>query len=264
MSNNPASPVVARIQPSALIFVVLILVVGALLLATNNLDPKASVRASLSATPIPPTLTFTPAPTLNPFTSTGYKQFQDLVLKIDYPDQWTASPDPQGRPSYSFGPGGGQNTNGVRVLVQVIPTSALAQSVPGVTAQSTPREILTLAVGQPQQGQAPIPVVDVKAGSLSGASFHQTNGVDQSGQPTNQELELWLLTLDPTHIAIIQANTPTGQWQGKLAPLFQHMMDSMVINVVAAVASPTPTSLSTGVATNGVTAAPRSAATAAK
>src|SRR5690242_14693522 len=47
VSNSSSSPVVLRIQQSAVVFVVLILALGALVLAANNIDPNASVRGDV-------------------------------------------------------------------------------------------------------------------------------------------------------------------------------------------------------------------------
>ncbi len=263
MTNTPPSPIWARLlrpTQSVVVFAVLLLLIGSALLASSGISPQASVRASLSATPVPPTATASPAPTVNAFASSGVKTYQDAFIKFDYPDQWTVQADPRGRPSYSLTPGTltDAQTATTRVIVQVISTSALLQSIQGITEKSTPREILNIAVGQPQPGAPGIVINDVKAGTLTGAGFHQANSVDQTtGQPTNLETELWLLALDPTHIAIVQANTPSGQWTTKMAPLYKRLTDSLTINVAAAIATPVPTSAAP------TTVAPTSAATMA-
>lgn len=239
MSNNSSTSLLGTFPPSVKIFTVLVLLIGALLLATSGIDPNASVRAVSSATPSP---TATAAPTLNPFASNTFKAFQsaDGVLKVEYPDQWTALPANPSQPqSYIFSPGGTQNTSGVVVGIQVALTSALG--IPGLNPNSTPREILTQGVPTPAAGQPPIQFADVKAGSLSGAGFHQTSVNQQTNQP--QEVELWLVKLDATHVLLIQAIAPPGQWTGKLQPLFQHMMDTLSVN---AAAIPTPTATPTG------------------
>src|SRR5204862_6382544 len=51
LSNTPPSPVGLSIQRSALLFVVLVLVLGALLLAANSIDPKASQRPGINYAP---------------------------------------------------------------------------------------------------------------------------------------------------------------------------------------------------------------------
>lgn len=267
MSNNPPSPVVARIQQSTLVFIVLILIVGALLLLTTGIDPQATVRASLSATPVPPTLTATTAPTVNAFASTGYKTYQstDNVLKIDYPDQWTPITDPNNPLTYLFSPGGNQNTTGTVVVVQVGTNADLIQGLTGATEKSTPKDVLNIAFGQPQAGQPPVTVSDVKAGSYTGAGIHQVNPLSQ-GQPTNQERELWILTLDPAHVAVIQATTRPGQWNNQLRPIFQHMMDTLSVNIDAAnkaAATAAVTSAATAGVTTGATGATGAASTSA-
>src|SRR5215831_8177006 len=79
VSKTPTSPVVLRVQQSALIFVVLVLALGALLLASNSIDPKASERAGLQYVPY----------------TTG-----DGLITLEYPKGWTVnSPVPL---AYSF------------------------------------------------------------------------------------------------------------------------------------------------------------------
>src|SRR5258708_14943253 len=47
VSNSSSSPVVLRIQQSAVVFVVMLLALGALVLAANNIDPNASIRGDI-------------------------------------------------------------------------------------------------------------------------------------------------------------------------------------------------------------------------
>ncbi len=254
MSNNPPSDVVARIQPSTLVFVVLVLIVGALLLATTGIDPQATVRASLSATPVPPTITPSLAPTINAYASVGYKPYTspDNILKIEYPDQWTPVIDPSSPLTYVFSPGGSQNNSGAVVVIQVGSNADLVSGLSGATVNSTPREVLTLAFGA-QAGQAPINVNDVKAGSYTGAGIHQTNPLRQ-GTPTSQERELWVLTIDPVHVAVIQATALPGEWTSKLQPIFLHMMNSISFDS-AAITKAAGTAAATSAATSASTAA---------
>ncbi|MHB8625671.1 MAG: hypothetical protein ACYDBJ_06985 [Aggregatilineales bacterium] len=51
MSSNPSGPKFTPPQPATLAFIVLVLILGALLLASNGIDPQAAVRASISPTP---------------------------------------------------------------------------------------------------------------------------------------------------------------------------------------------------------------------
>src|SRR5258708_21379912 len=81
VSNSSSSPVVLRIQQSAVVFVVMLLALGALVLAANNIDPNASVRGD-----------------------TRYTLWKspDGLLSMEYPAGWVIQPS--GSLQYSVRP----------------------------------------------------------------------------------------------------------------------------------------------------------------
>ncbi len=249
MSNN-ASPVIARIQQSTIVFIVLVFAVGALLLATTGLDPRTAVRASLSATPVPPTATNLPTPTADPFAFNSYKSFTspDGVLSINLPDSWRFLPDPRGQKTYSFSPDASPTSDSIFISITVGARSDIAGQISGVTAQSSPRDILAMAVAQQSASQGQLKVTDVKVGKLAGASVHQSNAT--------REGELWLLSLDSNTLILIQVGSPQTLWTGpgKMAEVFAKMMEGLVVDAVKAAATQAATSPATLAATQAATA----------
>ncbi len=237
LSAHPSENTSARGQSPIVIFVVLLLVLAGLLLITTNIDPKSTIRPVLSATP-------SPTPDVLAATN-GYTAYQspDGVLKIEYPAGWSPVAANATNPlTYVFTPTG---SNSVLVGIRVLAPTALG--IQGITDTSTPKQILTQA--QPQlsaKGEAPLQLRDVTAGALSGTGYHRLSAA--TANTAAQETELWLLSLDSTHVILIQAIASPSDWTGRLEPLFQHMMATLSMDVKAALAAapkPTPTGAAT-------------------
>jgi len=243
VSNTPRSEVIRIPVPprSTQVFIILVLLIGAVLLATNGIGQGSVVRASLSATP---TITLTPQPTRNPFAFNGYRPFAspDGVLTLEFPDTWTFVPDPQNPKSYFFAPDAGLQSALV-IQMRVLPSSNFVGSLPGLTESSTPRQILAAAFAQGTPG-AQQPIDDVTASGLVGARAFQPNALDQSNAPSGQSLETWLLALDATHLLLIQAIAPATLWN-QTQPVLKHLTDTLRVNVPNAVAAPIGTAVPT-------------------
>jgi hypothetical protein len=205
---------------------------GALLVLSSNIDPKSTQR------PAPPVF--------SAFTSA------DGVVNLEYAKTWSpmaSTPTTPTTPlSYVFTPAG---SNSSLIGIRILAPSALG--IPGVTDRDTPSQILSRALPQlSAAGEPQVQLRDVKAGNLSGVGYHRVS-VASANAPA-QEAELWLLSLDPTHVVLIQGISPLGEWTDRLEPIFTHMMDTLSIDTKAALAI-TPAPAPTAAATQPVTAA---------
>jgi hypothetical protein len=245
VSNNPSSRVVMRIQPAAVVFLVMVLMIGALLLASSNIDPRAMQRAQFSPTPV------------DVFLFKAYKPWQSTnnLVQLEYPDTWQAQPDPQGNPfSYYFVPPG--NATGL-INVALYPLSQ------PVTPQAA---IQQLASSQAQNQPAPA-IKPVTIAGLQGMTAHQQIvSNDQAGQSVPFDQDWVALALDDTHLLVIRTVSQTQDWP-KMQPIIEHVINTLKVDVTgavkelnAAVATPQATAPATQAATQ---AAPQAATPAA-
>jgi hypothetical protein len=247
--NRPSDQI--QIPGSLAIFLILLLGLGIVLLSTSNISPESTIRASSSLTPAP---SATAAPTVNAFSFAGYRPFAspDGVVKLEFPDGWNYIPSTQVAHSYVFSPDQ-TGASSVAIQIRVIPRSDLVAGMAGITAQSSPKEILTSAFGQ--VGGTPQKIDDAKAGSLSGARTVQANAPDDKGEPSGKALDTVLLALDNQNFVLIQAVSPTGA-SAQIKPILDKVLDTLQVDTarLAGPASPGVTS-ATQAATQAATAA---------
>lgn len=219
MSNNPSSRVFIRLQPSALIFFVLLLVLGALLLLSNGIDPNSTKRAQFSPTPV------------DPFTVVKYVSWKsaDGMIQAEIPDTWQAQASSTSPFSYAFAPA---NIGGAVVTLQLRPTARYQ----GASATTSPADLLNSAFTDRAKDLPPVQKRDVKLGALSGVAAHFTDkGTDtSSNQPTVLESELWVVALDPSHVLVLSSGAETGNWE-KLQPIFDHIVSSLKFDTAATI-----------------------------
>ncbi len=244
MSNNPSSRVVARIQPSALIFVMLVLVIGALLLASNNIDPNAGRRAQFTVTPV------------DPFAVSQYVSWKspDGFVRLEHPNIWQPQTSQTNPLTYVLSPA---NSSGAFISIQMRPTSAYL----GVASTTTPDELLKRNFANRAQDLPPVTTKAVSVGNFAGTGAHYVERAsDQStNQPLMVESELWVVALDSTHVLVIQGITETGNW-ARMQPIFEHITGSLQIDSAGAIKAMDTTFPATPAATG--TATPAAAGTA--
>jgi hypothetical protein len=250
VSNRPDQ---IQISGSVATFVILVLAIGATLLATSNIGSQSAIRPSLSQTP---------APTADAFAFTGYRAFAstDGVLKLEHPETWRYVPNTAGERIYIFAPDQ-SGASGIAIQIRIVPRADVVAGMTGVTAQSTPREVLTAAYMQSNNASQKID--DARAGNLTGARAIQTNAIGQNGQPSGQSVDTLLFALDATNFVLVQAVAPTSQ-QARFQPIVDRVIASMQVGAIpvgtAAVAP--ATAVATQAATAPATAVATQAATA--
>jgi hypothetical protein len=253
VSNTPSSRVVLRIQPSALIFAVMILALGALLLASNSMDPRVGERPKLTPT------------TIDIYANVRYTAWKSLdgIFQFEHPEGWAVQANPSAALSYALV---GQGSQNVPISFTLLTTTQLVQQMgapANLNANSTPEQLLTAAFANPQAGQPAIQVRPAQAGTLKGASAHFTDsGQDRStGQTVPIDTEVVLLSLDGTHLMLIQGQGRTADWP-KLQPVFNRFTETLKVDTAAAIkildTPPTPAATAPA-ATSAATAAATSA-----
>ncbi len=224
MSNTPSSRVVMRIRPSALMFVVLVLIIGALLLASNSIDPRSAERAKFTDTPQP---SVPPTQTVDVFTVDRYVSWKspDGLVQLEHPASLIPQPSTDTTYGYNFVP---PDRGQLFVDFLAEPTVRFGSNVVPTT---TPEELLKLAFANQPQDQPPVDIKPVQAAGLQGARAHYvTKLTDQStGQSVPLESEAWALALDPTHILLIRAQVNTGDWP-KMQPILDHMTSTLKVD----------------------------------
>ncbi|MEP7285918.1 MAG: hypothetical protein ABI947_09135 [Chloroflexota bacterium] len=249
MTNTSSSPVVVRIQQSSLIFVVLLLALGALLLTATNIAPGAGKRAGVQ------------------FVS--WKS-PDGFIELQRPSEWSPVANPSNTSfSYFFQSASSPNaptTLPVSLALVVSRTDAL--KIKDITATSSPDEILKLLGKMQPQGTPSLNSRPVQAGPYKGFALHDTHQVANSAQgaqaatPATADDDIWILAIDPTHVLIIDLTTPTASWPS-VQPIFEQMLGTLRVNrdgllqAVEALATPS----ATGQATQGATQAGTESAT---
>src|SRR5262249_34691104 len=161
----------------ALLFVVLVLVLGALLLAANSIDPKSSQRPGINYTP---------------WTS------PDGLLSLEYPKGWSVSSN---KLTHQFV----SDDKKTGILIRLWRTDQIKQ--PGVTPNMTPEELIKALNTGPNAASAEIRPIAV--GNLKGSAIHQTTTTtDQQGTSTPNSVDFWVLALDPSHILVASGQYP--------------------------------------------------------
>jgi hypothetical protein len=254
VSNTPSSRELARIQPSALIFVVLVLILGALLLASGGIDPRASERARFTATPV------------DVFNVANYTTWKspDGAIQFEHPDTWSVQPDTGVRGGYMVAPSQAQYG-----YIRVWTTSTAGVGGQDTLPITAPADILKQAFAT---AQPPPTFHPAQAAGLSGAGLHQSQFPTNTatGQQMLLDQEVWLLSLDPSHVIVIQGVSQSSDWP-KMQRVFDHLVNTLKIDAPTAVraleaqnATAVATGAATGAATTAATqAAPTSAATQA-
>lgn len=242
MSNSASSPVVLRIQQSALVFLVLLLALGALILAANNIDPNAAVRGDVRYT-----LWTSP----------------DGMVALEYPAGWT--PQSVSTPlNYAIT----LPDQGVVGTLSFISTSTVTD------ADKNPKglvEQVTKRLGQDITFNAQTLVVDGVHSAMS--TFDLSQADPNAGTVRTQSGQIWIVPLDGSHFLLTTIIAPHDTMVN-IAPAWERIMNSIHINKPVAfkalgigvpTATPTavPTQAATAAATGEATGAATSAATAA-
>ncbi len=254
MSKPPKSRELARIQPSALVFVVLVLIVGALLLVSGGIDPKAGERAKFTDTPGP---TATPVDVFSVTKYTAWKSTNGTI-QLEHPDSWVPQPDPSGGPAYTIASPASQGES-----ISLFMSTTARLGVQNAAANTPPDQLLKLIFADLPKDQPAVTIHPVQAAGLNGAGLHQSlSQTDSSGQPVQLDRELWVLSLDPTHVFVVQAVARTGDWP-KMQLVFDHVVNTLKIDATSAVHLLDTAAAATPAATSAATSAPTSAATSA-
>lgn len=253
MSNAPKNPPVIRLSQAALVFVALAAAIGAMLIISKNVDPRATVRAEFTLTPsITWTPSLTPVP-VDPFADLTFTEWSspDELVTMEMPASWEASATANNGPvAYVFTHPDKGDTG---VLVAVLPT-LLMSALSDLPEDATPRDMLTALVPT----EDPTAFEDVTWGEYPAIAYRQsTQDVDQlSGQVVDNQSLMWLVKLAPRHILLLQAVSPTALWD-QMETTFEHMRESLTLDVPGAIArldeefapTATPTAEATGEAT---------------
>ncbi len=267
MSNAPKNAPVIRLPQAALIFIALAAAIGAMLIISNNMDPRAAVRAEFTVTP---SITFTPSITptpVDPFAELTYGEWSsdDGLLTMQKPETWDATATPNNGPvAYVFTHPDSRDTG---VLVAVLPTEQIP-SLASLPEDASPRDLLSALISQ-QDTEA---FEDVTFGEYPAVAFQETRPITDalSGQPVDSHTLMWLVKLAPRHILVLQAISPETFWD-QMQATFDQMRESLEIDVPGVIArldeefapTATPTAEATGEATSEATGEPTAQATAA-
>lgn len=254
MSNAPKNPPVIRLPQAALVFIALAAAIGAMVLISGNIDPKATVRAQITLTP---SITFTPSITptpVDPFAELTYTQWTsaDELVQMEIPASWEATPmSTNGPVAYLFVHPDRPDTG---MLVAVLPTEQI-QALAALPEDATPRDLFSGLFPSEPADQ----LEDVTFGDYPAVAYRQSRqDVDpSSGQTIDNQSLMWLVKLAPRHILLLQGISPTAIWD-KMEQTFDQMRDSLQVDVPGAIARLdqefAPTAAATGAATSEPTA----------
>ncbi len=228
------------ISRSTVLFILLMLALGALLLASNTLDPRSLKRAE----------PFTPTPTVvDPYANLDYIPFKspEGAYEFDYPKGWFVQPDSNGTPvTYIIVPSG-LGPDGISITAMATVNSGISNAQP-----DTPPDQLAklLAASAPTTQQTKID--SVQGGGLKGASLHVA--VTATNQTTGEQIpvekEIWFLSLDSTHILVFQMSAATTDWP-QMQGVFDHLSKTLkvdtatVLKLIEQQATPAPTAAAT-------------------
>ncbi|MCC7206208.1 MAG: hypothetical protein IT323_02815 [Anaerolineae bacterium] len=265
MSNAPKNPPVIRLPQAALVFIALAAAIGAMLIISNNMDPRAAVRAEFTLTP---SVTFTPSITptpVDPFAELTFAEWSsdDGLLKLEKPASWDATATPNNGPvAYVFTHPDSRDTG---VLLAVLPTEQIS-SLAALPEDASPRDLLSALISQPDTEA----FEDVTFGEYPAVAFQETRQITDAitGQPVDSHTLMWLVKLAPRHILVLQAISPETFWD-KMQAAFDQMRETIELDVPGAIArldeefapTATPTAEATAEATAGATAGATTEAT---
>jgi len=243
VSNASPSPVVLRIQQSAVVFVVLILALGALVLAANNIDPNASVRGD-----------------------TRYTLWKspDGLFSMEYPAGWAIQQ--RGPRQYSVVTQDG-TAQGL-FITDSISTLGLKVTDIDKNLKNAMDEIVAQESGTTSVTSRTV-FVDGIQGLADTLESTQSDSNSNSGATQTQSKDDWVIPLDGSHLLFTTIRTSDTNY-ATIKPLWEHMMNSLRIDRAGAlramgvgVPTATPTSAPTQPATEQSTAGATSAATTA-
>jgi hypothetical protein len=234
-SRSNSSQVLLRISPAAMIFVVMMLVVGGLLLASNGIDERALQRAQVA-----PTATGTPAP-IDPFAYNGFVTFtsEDGLISFEHPDSWTVAPAAQRGPVAYVSVADPTSTRPDQpgLLLYALPRQLVMQ---GAAADASTETMLQeVAAQNPLDDGTTVPVEAVEAGGLSGHRIHLSSASlnQQTGELLSTDDEIWLLSLDSTNVLVLQARSGTNDWQERMQPILDRFRETLTVDVAGVVAA---------------------------
>jgi hypothetical protein len=219
VSKTP-SPVIFRLPQSTLIYIVLMLIIGALLLISSNIDPRASVRAQ-----------FTPTP-LDPFASLRYIPWKspDGLISLDQPQRWFAQANTASGPiAYLIMAPGSANT---ALFIQATPYKQL-KALKDLPANPTAEDCVKALL--PDQPAADIRSIQVA--KLKGAALKTTLPASAAdNRPQSLDEEIWAFPLDSTYVLLIQALAPSTDWP-KMQGVLDRLASTFQINAEVAVST---------------------------
>lgn len=266
MSNAPKNAPVIRLPQAALVFIALAAAIGAMLIISNNMDPRAAVRAQFTMTP---SITFTPSITptpVDPFADLTYTDWAspDNLLKMQKPASWEATATPSNGPvAYVFTH---PDSNDTGMLIAALPTEQIS-SLASLPEDATPSDLLSALISEQDTSQ----FQEATFGEYPAVSFQQTRQITDAltGQPVDSQTLMWLVKLAPRQILVMQAIGPTPTWD-KMQAAFDHMRESLQVDVPGVIdrlnaefaPTGTPTAEATAEATSAATSAPTAEATA--
>ncbi len=265
MSTRQSSPPALRIPQSTVVFVILILVLGALVLSSNSIDQRASVRAEFTLTP-----SLTPTP-VDPFKSLEYIPWRSPngLFSFEMPRLWTVRPNPQSGPLDYVVLVDERSPARMGIFFQPIQELNLANLPAGARPEEVLRRFMAeLASAARQSPATPDPALNIRTvqvADLQGATAHEkvTQPDPASGQEVNYERDWYFLALDAKTVIIVNGSSTAADW-----PKMQGVMDRLIKSfqmdapsVLRALAAVSGTPAATSAAAPARTAAPTRAAT---
>jgi hypothetical protein len=254
VTNTPPSqsPRAFNLSQPALVFIILLLITGALILSSTGLDPRSLARAQFTLTP---SATFTPSITptpIDPFAALSYVLWtsEGGLVSLEHPQLWLPQRSGQSGPVAYEITVPGVATTGLSLLA--VPVSALQLQNP--PANPTPIDYLRAILPDVPADQ----VVAATVAGLNGAHIKRT--VNQQNPMTGQAVQLdqdiYLLSLDAANLFLFQAVAPTPEWP-KMQTVLERVLSTLkldVAGIVAALSGTTPTAEATQSATTQATA----------
>ncbi|HLY28920.1 MAG TPA: hypothetical protein VKQ72_21415, partial [Aggregatilineales bacterium] len=246
MSNSSSSPVVFRVQRGAVVFIILILALGALILAASS-SSNSGVRGNVS-----------------------YVAWSssDNAIYLEHPADW-AFPTPVPTATLE---GTSPATTAATEATTEPATTDYSVTVNNDTATQVSLSLLQtsgldaiqteLVTANKFHNDAPLASQTIVVGNTRGVEFHQTRHVAS----TIEDTDAWVVPLDAAHVVV--AWIQTTNWRD-VEPLWSHMMSTLRVDRNAGLralgiftATPTPT-LAPSATPAGTGAATAAATTAA-
>lgn len=232
MSNSSPSPVSFTFRSGPiLLFVGLMLALGALMMASNGIDPRSAQRAQFAtavtinpaalATKAPPTVGPTPTP-VDAFANLDYEVWSspDGFISFERPKLWQPVSLVTERGPFGFGfvvPG----STDTGIIIEANPVITYS-SLAGTSSTAT-------AFGLMRAFAPNVSRDDIQDATLNGneaATFKTTT----PGTASDVEAHLWLAKLDSANVIFVQIQAPTAS-VSKLQPVIDRFLKSLKLNI---------------------------------